>query len=143
MSSSGELAWTLRTSSIRQDIDWFTLKRSVVNGKVLLKKKVHKWVNYESMLKKCLVGRLRSGGDPSQGKGKRPEKKSSQVPSVIAAALPSPAALSIVTGVTTDWMQSPARVTIVFYTRQKGLEAKNVSTALEGSSSLRVRITNA
>ena len=90
------------------------------------------------MLKKCLVGRLKV--DPTAAKKKAPARSSNKVPSTIAAALPSPAILSISTGVTSDWMQSPSRVTIVFYTRQKGMDAKSVSTALEGDS-LRVRIS--
>lgn len=98
---------------------------------------VHKWVNYESMLKKCLVGRLKGDGLPT-GSRKRPESKTSA--GFSAPSLPS-LAPSITTGVTTDWMQSPSKVTLVFFTRQKGLDARNVSTALDDTQ-LRVRIIN-
>lgn len=96
--------------------------------------KVHKWVNYESMLKKCLIGRLKGDVLPVTATA-TVKKRSSGNGGLFTAP-------SISTGVTTDWMQSPTKVTLIFYTRQKGLDALGVSTALE-EGELRVRITNA
>lgn len=84
---------------------------------------VHKWVNYESMLKKCLVGRLKAG----QPIGRRP----SQI-------LPTPPSF-VPHGVTSDWMQGPDSVTLVVYTRKRNLDPESVSVALhDGSLSVRI-----
>ena len=77
--------------------------------------KVHPWVNFESMLKKCLVGRLRTPikappAPASVAKGTRP-------PPTLAPPPPPPAPVQA-PNVTWDWMQSPTHVTVVLYTRQ-------------------------
>ena len=98
---------------------------------------VHKWVNYESMLKKCLVGRLKT---ESMRAPKRPAplKVASMRPPVPATA----AAINTATAtgaVTSDWIQNGTDVKVIFYTRQKGLDARRVSVALSATS-LRVCI---
>ena len=92
---------------------------------------VHKWVNYESMLKKCLVGRLKADS-------MLPPVKRLQSKPAIRKEFPTPP-LSILsisapsTGVvTTDWMQNSTSVTVILYTRQKGLDARQVSTSIDG-----------
>ncbi len=87
---------------------------------------VHKWVNYESMLKKCLVGRLKA-------ETKLPTNRP-PIPKIAADngfRLPPPTPL--ISEVTADWMQSPSNITIVLYTRQKGLDAHRVSTSIDRS----------
>lgn len=89
------------------------------------------------MLKKCLIGRLKGDGLPVTTTTTNAIKKRSSGNGGLLFTAPS-----ISTGVTTDWMQSPSKVTLIFYTRQKGLDTLGVSTALEDGE-LRVRITNA
>lgn len=89
---------------------------------------VHKWVNYESMLKKCLIGRLKS--DSVLPPPRRPPPK---LPPNNGFANPSPPATLIsptAAAVTTDWMQTATTVTIVLYTRQKGLDERRISASL-------------
>lgn len=99
---------------------------------------VHKWVNYESMLKKCLVGRLKADS-------MLPPVKRAQSKVIVGKGFPAPPppTLSISTPsigvVTTDWMQNSTSVTVVLYTRQKGLDAHRVSTSIEGKL-FRIRI---
>lgn len=77
---------------------------------------VHRWVNYESMLKECLVGRM--AVKPTTCKDTREEKKvlngmlpRSQVADSIAKE--GPASPSY------DWYQTDSCVTIAIYTKQK------------------------
>ena len=90
---------------------------------------VHRWVNFESMLSKCLVGRLKTSH--------LPVKKQFAAPSV-PALLPTKKK-STVSEITTDWMQNSSSITIIFYTRQKDLDPRTLSLACDGSE-LRVRI---
>ena len=81
--------------------------------------KVHPWVNFESMLKKCLVGRLRTPikappAPASVAKGTRPPPP----PTLAPPPPPPPPAPVQAPNVTWDWMQSPTHVTVVLYTRQ-------------------------
>ncbi|XP_053795750.1 cytochrome b5 reductase 4 isoform X1 [Vidua chalybeata] len=84
---------------------------------------VHRWVNYESMLKECLVGRMAVkpvaaakeissavSEDKKQLNGVLPEKK------VLAASAKdlSPSY---------DWFQTDSLITIVIYTKQKDMNA--------------------
>ncbi|KAF6113353.1 cytochrome b5 reductase 4 [Phyllostomus discolor] len=77
---------------------------------------VHRWVNYESMLRECLVGRM--AVKPAVPKDCREEKKvlngmlpKSQVTGTLAKESPiSPSY---------DWFQTDSLVTIVIYTKQK------------------------
>lgn len=92
---------------------------------------VHKWVNYESMLKKCLVGRLRT--DSMLPPVKRPQSKLA-VGKDLSMPPPFPSLSASSAGmVTTDWMQNLTTVTIVLYTRQKGLDARRISTSIDGN----------
>lgn len=97
---------------------------------------VHKWVNYESMLKKCLVGRLKT--DPLLPPKRVPAKVSaiaSDNRNGLSMPAPPPPLLSpSPTGVTADWMQSTNSVTIVLYTRQKGLDSRRVSTSFDSQT---------
>lgn len=88
---------------------------------------VHKWVNYESMLKKCLVGRLKEG---TMLPARRPPIPKLAADNGFRMSPPAP----LISGVTTDWIQSASNLTIVLYTRQKGLDAHRVSTSVDGSA---------
>ncbi|XP_068040049.1 cytochrome b5 reductase 4 isoform X2 [Anomalospiza imberbis] len=70
---------------------------------------VHRWVNYESMLKECLVGRM-AVKPVAAPKGVLPEKK------VLASSAKdlSPSY---------DWFQTDSLITIVIYTKQKDMNA--------------------
>ncbi|XP_036172789.1 cytochrome b5 reductase 4 isoform X4 [Myotis myotis] len=84
---------------------------------------VHRWVNYESMLKECLVGRM--AVKPAVPKDYHEEKKvlngmlpKSQVPNALAKEGPvSPSY---------DWFQTDSLVTIVIYTKQKDVNLDSV-----------------
>ncbi|XP_036270364.1 cytochrome b5 reductase 4 isoform X4 [Pipistrellus kuhlii] len=84
---------------------------------------VHRWVNYESMLKECLVGRM--AVKPAVPKDYHEEKKvlngmlpKSQVPDALAKEGPvSPSY---------DWFQTDSLVTIVIYTKQKDVNLDSV-----------------
>ncbi|KAM7135337.1 cytochrome b5 reductase 4 isoform 1-T1 [Molossus nigricans] len=74
---------------------------------------VHRWVNYESMLKECLIGRM--AVKPTVPKGMLPK---SQVTDTLAKEGPiSPSY---------DWFQTASLVTIVIYTKQKDLKLDSV-----------------
>ncbi|XP_071597526.1 cytochrome b5 reductase 4 isoform X4 [Heliangelus exortis] len=73
---------------------------------------VHRWVNYESMLKECLVGRM-SAKPIAAPKGMVPEKKAQAASA--KDLIPS-----------YDWFQTDSLITIVIYTKQKGMNAELV-----------------
>ncbi|XP_057268424.1 cytochrome b5 reductase 4 [Pezoporus wallicus] len=86
---------------------------------------VHRWVNYESMLKECLVGRMAVkpitapkeitsvSEEKKQLNGMLPKKK---VPCTSSKDLtPS-----------YDWFQTDSLITIAVYTKQKGMNADSV-----------------
>eukprot|EP00070_Physeter_catodon_P025239 XP_023988757.1 cytochrome b5 reductase 4 isoform X1 [Physeter catodon] len=84
---------------------------------------VHRWVNYESMLKECLVGRM--AVKPAFPKDYHEEKKllngmlpKSQVTHPLAKEGPSSPSY--------DWFQTDASVTIVIYTKQKDINLDSV-----------------
>nr|XP_058939888.1 cytochrome b5 reductase 4 isoform X2 [Kogia breviceps] len=84
---------------------------------------VHRWVNYESMLKECLVGRM--AVKPAFPKDYHEEKKllngmlpKSQVTHPLAKEGPSSPSY--------DWFQTDALVTIVIYTKQKDINLDSV-----------------
>ncbi|XP_014733310.1 PREDICTED: cytochrome b5 reductase 4 isoform X2 [Sturnus vulgaris] len=86
---------------------------------------VHRWVNYESMLKECLVGRMAVkpiaapkevsptvSEDKKQLNGVLPEKK------VLASSKDLTPSY--------DWFQTESLITIVIYTKQKDMNAELV-----------------
>ncbi|XP_027963830.1 cytochrome b5 reductase 4 isoform X3 [Eumetopias jubatus] len=84
---------------------------------------VHRWVNYESMLKECLVGRMTI--KPALPKDYREEKNvlngmlpKSQVSDTLAKEGPSSPSY--------DWFQTDSLVTIVIYTKQKDINLDSV-----------------
>ncbi|KAB0364265.1 hypothetical protein FD754_008421, partial [Muntiacus muntjak] len=84
---------------------------------------VHRWVNYESMLKECLVGRMAM--KPALPKDYHEEKKvlngmlpQSQVTDTLAKERPSSPSY--------DWFQTDSLVTIVIYTKQKDINLDSV-----------------
>uniref|UniRef100_F1MB85 Cytochrome b5 reductase 4 n=1 Tax=Bos taurus TaxID=9913 RepID=F1MB85_BOVIN len=84
---------------------------------------VHRWVNYESMLKECLVGRMAM--KPALPKDYHEEKKvlngmlpQSQVTDTLAKEGPSSPSY--------DWFQTDSLVTIVIYTKQKDINLDSV-----------------
>ncbi|XP_026947147.1 cytochrome b5 reductase 4 isoform X2 [Sagmatias obliquidens] len=84
---------------------------------------VHRWVNYESMLKECLVGRM--AVKPAFPKDYHEEKRllngmlpKSQVTDPLAKEGPSSPSY--------DWFQTDALVTIVIYTKQKDINLDSV-----------------
>ncbi|XP_011920360.1 PREDICTED: cytochrome b5 reductase 4 isoform X5 [Cercocebus atys] len=85
---------------------------------------VHRWVNYESMLKECLVGRMAI--KPAVLKDYREEEKKvlngmlpkSQVTDTRAKEGPSYPSY--------DWFQTNSLVTIAIYTKQKGINLDSI-----------------
>ncbi|KAM9234333.1 cytochrome b5 reductase 4 [Dugong dugon] len=84
---------------------------------------VHRWVNYESMLRECLVGRM--AVKPTLSKDYHEEKKvlngmlpKSQVTDILAKEGPSSPSY--------DWFQTESLVTIVIYTKQKDVNVDSV-----------------
>ncbi|XP_030785055.1 cytochrome b5 reductase 4 isoform X3 [Rhinopithecus roxellana] len=85
---------------------------------------VHRWVNYESMLKECLVGRMAI--KPAVLKDYREEEKKvlngmlpkSQVPDTLAKEGPSYPSY--------DWFQTNSLVTIAIYTKQKDINLDSI-----------------
>ncbi|XP_058290793.1 cytochrome b5 reductase 4 isoform X2 [Hylobates moloch] len=85
---------------------------------------VHRWVNYESMLKECLVGRMAI--KPAVLKDYREEEKKvlngmlpkSQVTDTLAKEGPSYPSY--------DWFQTDSLVTIAIYTKQKDISLDSI-----------------
>ncbi|XP_074253831.1 cytochrome b5 reductase 4 isoform X5 [Saimiri boliviensis] len=85
---------------------------------------VHRWVNYESMLKECLVGRM--AVKPAVLKDYREEEKKvlngmlpkSQVTDTLAKEGPSYPSY--------DWFQTDSLVTIAIYTKQKNINLDSI-----------------
>ncbi|XP_054413797.2 cytochrome b5 reductase 4 isoform X8 [Pongo abelii] len=85
---------------------------------------VHRWVNYESMLKECLVGRMAI--KPTVLKDYREEEKKvlngmlpkSQVTDTLAKEGPSYPSY--------DWFQTDSLVTIAIYTKQKDINLDSI-----------------
>ncbi|XP_078225829.1 cytochrome b5 reductase 4 isoform X29 [Callithrix jacchus] len=85
---------------------------------------VHRWVNYESMLKECLVGRM--AVKPTVLKDYREEEKKvlngmlpkSQVTETLAKEGPSYPSY--------DWFQTDSLVTIAIYTKQKDINLDSI-----------------
>nr|XP_048291754.1 cytochrome b5 reductase 4 isoform X3 [Myodes glareolus] len=92
---------------------------------------VHRWVNYESMLKECLVGRMAVKPavpkDCHEGKrvlnGMLPK---SQVTDTLPREGPSSPSY--------DWFQTESSVTIAIYTKQKTISLDSVIVDLQGDS---------
>ncbi|XP_032765615.1 cytochrome b5 reductase 4 isoform X2 [Rattus rattus] len=82
---------------------------------------VHRWVNYESMLKECLVGRM--AVKPAVPKGMLPK---SQVTDTLPREGPSSPSY--------DWFQTESSVTIVIYTKQKNINLDSVVVDLQDDS---------
>ncbi|XP_011363183.1 cytochrome b5 reductase 4 isoform X4 [Pteropus vampyrus] len=74
---------------------------------------VHRWVNYESMLKECLVGRM--AVKSAVPKGMLPKSQPTN-----PLAKESPVSPSY------DWFQTDSLVTIVIYTKQKDINLDSV-----------------
>uniref|UniRef100_A0A2K5SJP2 Cytochrome b5 reductase 4 n=1 Tax=Cebus imitator TaxID=2715852 RepID=A0A2K5SJP2_CEBIM len=85
---------------------------------------VHRWVNYESMLKECLVGRM--AVKPAVLKDYREEEKKvlngmlpkSQVTDTLAKEGPNYPSY--------DWFQTDSLVTIAIYTKQKDINLDSI-----------------
>lgn len=74
---------------------------------------VHRWVNYESMLKECLVGRM--AVKPAIPKGLLPKSQVTDIPTKEGPSYPS-----------YDWFQTDYVVTIVIYTKQKDINLDSI-----------------
>ncbi|XP_038177311.1 cytochrome b5 reductase 4 isoform X1 [Arvicola amphibius] len=92
---------------------------------------VHRWVNYESMLKECLVGRM--AVKPAVPKDCHEGKKvlngmlpKSQVTDTLPREGPSSPSY--------DWFQTESSVTIAIYTKQKNINLDSVIVDLQGGS---------
>ncbi|XP_012887738.1 PREDICTED: cytochrome b5 reductase 4 isoform X3 [Dipodomys ordii] len=84
---------------------------------------VHRWVNYESMLKECLVGRM--AVKLTALKDYREERRVlngllPKRPATDAPAMESPSSPSY------DWFQTDSSVTIVIYTKQKDISLESI-----------------
>ncbi|XP_036048129.1 cytochrome b5 reductase 4 isoform X3 [Onychomys torridus] len=89
---------------------------------------VHRWVNYESMLKECLVGRMAM--KPAVPKDCHERKRvlngmlpKSQVTDTLLKEGPS--------SPSHDWFQTESSVTIVIYTKQKNINLDSVVVDLQ------------
>ncbi|XP_051574009.1 cytochrome b5 reductase 4-like isoform X2 [Myxocyprinus asiaticus] len=85
---------------------------------------VHRWVNYESMLKECLVGRMATKPNPA------PQAQTSTTENAHVNSLSPPPPLKLEPSTTAapiakdhrpryDWFQTDATVNIVVYTKRK------------------------
>nr|XP_013804446.1 PREDICTED: cytochrome b5 reductase 4 isoform X2 [Apteryx mantelli mantelli] len=86
---------------------------------------VHRWVNYESMLKECLVGRmaLKPVAVPKEISSISEEKKQ------LNGMLPEKKLLGVSAKDLTpsyDWFQTDGLITVVIYTKQKDMNAELV-----------------
>uniref|UniRef100_A0A8B9EV78 Cytochrome b5 reductase 4 n=1 Tax=Amazona collaria TaxID=241587 RepID=A0A8B9EV78_9PSIT len=86
---------------------------------------VHRWVNYESMLKECLVGRMAAKpiAAPKEITSVSEEKKQ------LNGMLPEKKVLGASSKDLTpsyDWFQTDSLITIVIYTKQKDMNAELV-----------------
>ncbi|XP_069091695.1 cytochrome b5 reductase 4 isoform X2 [Pleurodeles waltl] len=94
---------------------------------------VHRWVNYESMLKECLIGRIAMKPaaiakefNSRTAKDKKPMNGVLEDGRLIEACTKdSPPRY--------DWFQTETAVTVAIYTKQKDLESEFVTVDLEGS----------
>ncbi|XP_073445751.1 cytochrome b5 reductase 4 isoform X1 [Dendrobates tinctorius] len=86
------------------------MKAAGIDGTQLFDQ-VHRWVNYESMLKECLIGRM----------AVRPA-------SLLKGTLPSSVSLGASKAFKPryDWFQTDSTVTIVIYTKQKNMSSEMV-----------------
>ncbi|XP_027625706.1 cytochrome b5 reductase 4 isoform X2 [Tupaia chinensis] len=82
---------------------------------------VHRWVNYESMLKECLVGRM--AVKLTIPKGMLPKSQVTDTPAKEGLSSPS-----------YDWFQTDSLVTIVIYTKQKDINLDSVIVDLQDNS---------
>ncbi|XP_053317320.1 cytochrome b5 reductase 4 [Spea bombifrons] len=92
---------------------------------------VHRWVNYESMLKECLVGRMAVKHFPVSKEGTSAELKEKKS---LNGTLPQ----SKVSAVTdrelhprSDWFQTDSVVTVVIYTKQKNIGSDSIIVDLQ------------
>nr|XP_019585079.1 PREDICTED: cytochrome b5 reductase 4 isoform X2 [Rhinolophus sinicus] len=74
---------------------------------------VHRWVNYESMLKECLVGKM--AVKPAVPKGMLPKSQVTDTRSREGPISPS-----------YDWFQTDSLITIIIYTKQKDVNLDSV-----------------
>ncbi|KAM5166706.1 cytochrome b5 reductase 4 isoform 4-T4 [Callospermophilus lateralis] len=74
---------------------------------------VHRWVNYESMLKECLVGRM--AVKPAIPKGLLLKSQMTDISTKEGPSSPS-----------YDWFQTDSLVTIVIYTKQKDIHLDSI-----------------
>ncbi|EDL26517.1 mCG11884, isoform CRA_b [Mus musculus] len=102
---------------------------------------VHRWVNYESMLKECLVGRMAVKPavpkDCHEGKrvlnGMLPKSQMSDtLPRDVTDTLPRDVTDTITYSY--DWFQTESSVTIVVYTKQKNISLDSVIVDLQDDS---------
>uniref|UniRef100_A0A3Q1G8G9 Cytochrome b5 reductase 4 n=1 Tax=Acanthochromis polyacanthus TaxID=80966 RepID=A0A3Q1G8G9_9TELE len=75
---------------------------------------VHRWVNYESMLKECLVGRMAAKGSTALKAIIPPPPPTGLVPSTSEALLPDKDSRPRY-----DWFQTDVTVHLVIYTKRK------------------------
>jgi len=94
------------------------LMKGVGTDATKLFNEVHAWVNYESILQKCVVGQLKSGGDEdiditdSLSLPGTPSKSKVNGENKAAVVQKKPFQM--------DWFQQVGSVTLVFYTRTPG-----------------------
>ncbi|XP_062981855.1 cytochrome b5 reductase 4 isoform X2 [Elgaria multicarinata webbii] len=77
---------------------------------------VHRWVNYESMLKECMVGRMALKPLATALKGMFPKKMDNCSKEVVPSY---------------DWFQTDGLVTVVIYTKQKDMNSELVIADLQ------------
>ena len=82
---------------------------------------VHRWVNFESMLKPCLIGPLVDAVKAAPKKS----SKLSTLPSLLSSMQPPPATAPP-QGPSFDWFQTDSKISAVFYTKWKSMIRENV-----------------
>ncbi|XP_066994666.2 cytochrome b5 reductase 4 [Anabrus simplex] len=102
--------------------------------------KVHAWVNYESLLMKCFVGRLRRASESNDdlatalfGINKKKIRSNVSAP-IVTAVNSTPSTPG------SDWFQKLASLTMVFYTRSKSPGFPHVRVKLKDGKEVSVRI---
>ncbi|XP_064618055.1 cytochrome b5 reductase 4-like isoform X2 [Liolophura sinensis] len=118
------------------------LMRGVGKDGTQLFDEIHKWVNAESMLEKCFVGKLNT--ESPRKRGSSASRKSLTIPNG-PAALPNLNGLKPPSGPTPprhDWFQNDDRVTIVVYTKSKEMKPEHVIVDLKGRELLLTAFIN-
>ncbi|XP_075058810.1 cytochrome b5 reductase 4 isoform X2 [Mixophyes fleayi] len=88
---------------------------------------VHRWVNYESMLKECLIGRMAVKHASSLKGGKSTENAGKEILNGAFSNSKHPQEADKPIHPRYDWFQTDSTVTMVIYTKQKDMSSDRVT----------------